>query len=180
MDRANFKFCLHHLPSICPWAQDISCLMGKMGMMITTCGELKMALPQNPYPNPGTCLSLFEESLCRYCQVRALRPAGYPGLSRQTVNAITVILSWTWRWGGAQRHREGDMKMEAGALAMECQGQQQPEAGRGKGQRLPWRVQRECRPPSTSISAQQYWFWTSGLQNHEGINFCSFKPPSLF
>ena len=30
------------------------------------------------------------------------------------------------------------------------------------------------------ILAQWYWFWTFGLQNYERINFCCFKPHSLW
>ena len=34
--------------------------------------------------------------------------------------------------------------------------------------------------PSEEAILPTSWFWTSGLQKHDRIHFCSFKPPSLW
>ena len=76
----------------------------------------------------------------------------------------------------ATDRREGDVKAEAEMGARQPQAketsiQQQLEEG---GTELSPRASRE------SVVLPALSFWTCGLQNREGVNFCCFKPLSLW
>lgn len=78
--------------------------------------------------------------------------------------------------------RKGNVTEEAGFRVMEPQAkvcQQLLGAGRSKEQILPSSLWRDCGSP-TLILAQWNWFWTSGFQNSEKVNYCKFRPQSLW
>ena len=123
-------------------------------------------------------ISLLSKGSADMFMSKTLRWEGYPGLPRWTLNEITRIL----RRGRKRRreiwHRGDDVTTEAenGATWPQAKGcSQPPEAGRGEGWWiLPWGVQEEHSLTNTLVLAQWYWFWTSGLQKCERINFCVF------
>ena len=72
------------------------------------------------------------------------------------------------RRGTATHRRKGHVKTDTGVMQPEAKNcQQPPDAGR-EAWILPWSLQRE--PPLSTP-----WFWTSGLQNRERINFCCLR-----
>ena len=103
-----------------------------------------------------------------FIKLRVLGGGTYPEFSGYAVNATTCI----------QREMRGRpmegkvMKSQAERdvdQVRECQ--QPPKAGRDKKQILPKRPWREHGPAIIE---------TSRLHNRERINFCCFKPPSLW
>lgn len=102
----------------------------------------------------------------------------YPGLPRQTRNGVTNVLGHEMQreiWHRQKTRRQCDREAETGGMQPQVKERQQPrEAGGGKDRISP-RTSTGNTALLTVILVQEYWFWTSGLQNCDEKNLCYFK-----
>ena len=118
-------------------------------------------------------------------QFMELQRVGYDLVTEQHSNKDEIILDFlggpkTW-WqvsleetgkGKAEKWAKKWPGSETGQDLVK-EGQEPPPAGSCKEQILP----RACRK---LVALPTPWFWASGVQSCERLNFCCFKPPSLW
>ena len=102
----------------------------------------------------------------------------YSVLSRRVLNEITCVFKRVQAmdmWKSWQRRTQ--CVAETGIMTSQYRKYwQPPEAWRGRNQTVPESLQREEAWSASAVTlAQGYWFWTSGLQNCEKVNFYCFK-----